>query len=190
MSMKLTCLRPLIRMTSLAALVVATASCGDVVRSSRSPVMLIVNSLTAGSANTFNSDVITASGSVFDDLATASLTVIPKNTTAPTSSNNDVTITRYRVEYSRTDGRNREGVDVPYSFDGAATITIPAGVTNSVVFEAVRHVAKKETPLVQLITDINVISTIAKVTFYGQDQVGNELSATGSILINFLNLGD
>ena len=27
-------------------------------------------------------------------------------------------MTRYRVEFRRTDGRNTPGVDVPYGFDG------------------------------------------------------------------------
>ena len=185
-------IRPLCRCASLAVLVLATASCGDVVRSGRSPVMLEVTSLVAGGNNTLNSDVITSAGVILDDLGTATLTVIPKNIdaiTAPTSTNNDVTITRYRVEYRRADGRNTPGIDVPFPFDGAATITIPAGGSGILVFELVRHVAKAEAPLVQLVTDINVISTIAEVTFFGRDQVGNELSASGSMLINFLNVG-
>ncbi len=57
-------------------------------------------------------------------------------------------------------------------------------------FELVRHVAKLEAPLVYLATNLNVISTIAEVTFYGRDQVGNEVNVTGHILINFANYGD
>ena len=35
-----------------------------------------------------------------------------------------------------------------------------------------------------------IITTIADVTFYGQDQVGNDISATGSIHVDFGNFGD
>jgi hypothetical protein len=35
-----------------------------------------------------------------------------------------------------------------------------------------------------------VLSTIADVTFFGADQVGNAISVTGSILIDFGNFAD
>jgi hypothetical protein len=58
----------------------------------------------------------------------------------------------------------------------------------------VRHVAKEESPLVQLKfysgNTPPVISTISDVTFYGRDQVGNEVSVTGSILIDFGDFAD
>src|SRR5262245_30341838 len=100
---------------------VATASCGDGVRSGDAPVMMVVQSLTMDGSNTGTSDV-SNNGVVFSDIGIATLGVIMKDITvvAP-STNNDVTINRYRVEYVRADGRNVPGVDVPYSFDGAAT---------------------------------------------------------------------
>ena len=36
----------------------------------------------------------------------------------------------------------------------------------------------------------DVISTIAEVTFYGRDQAGNDVSATGSMGVDFGNFGD
>ena len=59
---------------------------------------------------------------------------------------NAVTITRYRVEYRRTDGRSTQGVDVPYSFDSALTFTVPSDGASSAVFQLVRHAAKEEAP--------------------------------------------
>jgi hypothetical protein len=79
---------------------------------------------------------------------------------------------------------------VPYGFDGAATGTIPSGGTLTLDFELVRHIAKVEAPLVYLAQNLNVISTIAEVTFYGRDQVGNEVNVSGQILISFANHGD
>jgi len=48
----------------------------------------------------------------------------------------------------------------------------------------------KEAPLRALATNPDIISTIADVTFYGHDQAGNDVSATGSITVDFGNFGD
>ena len=193
----------------LAAVGLAASSCGDVVRSSRSPVMLVVNSLQAAQGNhvatmagNLSSDVITNVTSpapcapaspcptVFNDVGSVVLGVVMKDVTVTPTTNNQVTITRYHVDYRRADGLNTPGVYVPYGFDGAVTITVAAGATGTAGFELVRIAAKEEAPLVQLKTSPNVVSTIADVTFYGRDQVGNDVSATGSILITFGNFGD
>jgi hypothetical protein len=129
---------------------------------------------------------------VFSDSGSAIFRIVPKDITSglePTT-NNEVTITRYRIDYRRSDGRNTPGVDVPYGFDGAATGTVPAGSNLVLGFELVRHVSKQESPLVQLATSSRIISTIAEITFYGRDRVGNEISATGSMLVDFGNFGD
>jgi hypothetical protein len=178
-----------IGLAALAAVITATASCGDVVRSNDSSVMLVVNSLTVGGSATHVSDVVSNTGSTVNDSASAQLAVSMKDFTAPSSTNNQVTISRYRVEYRRADGRNTPGVDVPFPFDGAVTLTIAAGSAGTFGFEIVRHVAKEETPLVQLRFNPNVISTITDVTFFGTDLVGNDVSAKGSMQINFTNLG-
>ena len=204
-------MRNLNRFLILAALTVSSASCGDALRQSRSPSLLVVNLLQASptggrGANNFVgtlfSDVqvllttpapctVTAPcPTVFNDNGQATLSLAPKNTLVAPSSNNSVTITRYTVTYRRNDGRNIPGVDVPYPIDGAVTITVSGTATSSVSFELVRHVAKQESPLVQLITNPNIISTVADITFYGKDLVGNEISVTGSITIEFGNFGD
>lgn len=200
----------------LAALVMATSSCGDVVRDGRSPVFLVIDALQAAptggfGANTFQSNLFSdvqvllttpapctpasPCPTIFADSGQATLRIALKDigtTAAPTAptTNNEVTVTRYRVAYRRADGRNAPGTDIPYGFDGAATATIRVGGTTTVGFELVRHVAKAESPLVQLISNSNVIKAIADVTFYGKDRVGNEITVTGSISIEFGNFGD
>jgi hypothetical protein len=188
---------------------VAAASCGDVVREGRSSVFLTIDSLRAAQGNkpgslagTLLSDVITNVTSpapctndnpcptVFNDVGQVILRLAPKDVSVTPTSNNQVTITRYHVAYRRADGRNTPGVDVPYGFDGGVTGTIPPDGALTLGFEIVRHVAKEESPLVQLIRESTIISTIADVTFYGTDQVGNAISVTGSILIDFGNFGD
>src|ERR1700704_434368 len=207
MSQKLMRIRTVSGFVSLPAIVLAAlvmTSCGDVVRTSRSPVMLVINSLTGGTPPTsfLLSDVIvllttpdpcspaTPCPTVFNDPGTANLTVVMKDVTVTPTTNNSVTINRYHVSFSRADGRNTPGQDVPFPIDGAVTVTIAAGDTGSVGFELVRHTAKEESPLVQLKTNSNHISSIATVTFFGTDRVGNDISVTGSILVDFANFGD
>ena len=195
-----------------AAVVAASASCGDVVREGRSPMFLVIDQLTGvrggpqggTPTGTLYSDVITNVTSpepcsaanpcptVFGDSGQVQLRLAPKNVTTPSqpTSNNGVTVTRYRVRYRRADGRNTPGVDVPYGFDGAVTGTVPVGGTLTLAFELVRHAAKQEPPLVQLIYSATIITTIADVTFYGRDLVGNDVNVAGSIQIAFGNFGD
>jgi hypothetical protein len=190
-------------------------SCGDVVRNGRGSTLLVVDMLTGirggnggtTETTTLLSDVLTIVTSpapcsattpcptVFNDLGQVTLRNVPKNVViagsplGPTT-NSDITISRYRVSYRRSDGRNRQGVDVPYTFDGAATGTVPVGGTLGLGFELVRHIAKQESPLVQLSSSPTIITTIADVTFFGSDVVGNEISVTGSIQVDFGNFGD
>src|SRR5262245_16374771 len=204
----------LTRLLLLGGLIASTISCGDVARTGRAPVYLVMDSLGAAKGNDPSnffaflfSDVITnvttpdpcstssPCPTYFADTGRVVLRNVLKDLGSPTvptvgTSNNDVTINRYHVSFRRADGRNTQGVDVPYAFDGASTGTVPVGGTLTLGFELVRHVAKKEAPLVQLITNSTVITTIADVTFYGQDVVGNEISVTGSLQVDFGNFGD
>jgi hypothetical protein len=123
-------------------------------------------------------------------MAEATLGVVMKDVTVSPTTNNQVTVSRYHVSYRRSDGRNTPGVDVPFGFDGAVTTTIPANSNGTLTFQIVRQDAKLEQPLVQLRQNSTVISAIADVTFFGADQVGNDVSVTGSVLINFGNFSD
>jgi hypothetical protein len=132
---------------------------------------------------------------IFNDPGQVTLRLVPKNvllagTPLGPTTNSDVTISRYRVSYRRADGRNAPGVDVPHGFDGAATGTLSVGGSLTLGFELVRHIAKQESPLVQLSNSPTIIVTIADVSFYGRDVVGNEISVTGSIQVDFGNFGD
>ena len=206
-------MRTFIRGLCLAALIAVTASCGDVSRQGSSPVYLVIDILqgqrggpTLGPAsNPLISAVLTnvttpapcsttsPCPTVFGDAGQATLRAPLKNigataALAPTS-NNEVTINRIHVEYTRADGRNTPGVDVPFGFDSAITGTITAGATLQLGFELVHVVAKEESPLVQLRTSSNVISAIATVTFYGTDRVGNNIQVSGQMQIEFGNFG-
>ncbi len=110
--------------------------------------------------------------------------------TKPTSTN-FITVTRYHVDYIRSDGHNIQGVDVPYSFDGAATVTV-TDTGGSVALTLVRVQAKSEAPLVTHVNGggVGTISTIARVTFVGADQAGRVVTVVGQISVNFSDWGD
>jgi hypothetical protein len=200
-----------------AALTVAlfASACGDVSRTGRSPAYLVLGNLEGASGadpdqfgGTLHSDVITivevSRGddtffvpTFFNDVGRATFRVALKDpgptlTPTPPSSLNAITLTRYRVEYIRSDGRNTQGVDVPYAFDGAMTLTVPASGTIIGIFDIVRHTAKSEAPLLALQNNggAQMINTLARVTFYGRDQAGNDVSVEGMISISFANFGD
>lgn len=176
----------------------ATSACGQV-NTGRSPSYLLIDSMLAapggrGSgtlSNTLQSDVLT-DGGIYEDFGSVNLRVELKDATSPSGPTNSVTVTRYHVSFRRSDGRNTQGVDVPYAFDGGATATITAGGTQPLRFVLVRAQAKTESPLAALRGGGGsiFISTLADVTFYGQDQNGNQIAVTGTISVNFADWAD
>jgi hypothetical protein len=198
-----------VRVGVAVALALSTTSCGEALRQSQSASYLIINALEGASGadptkfgGTMFSDVITLVKdaenqlvpTIFSDPARVRFSLglkdvgQPDAATKPTT-NNYITIDRYRVTYIRADGRNTPGVDVPYAFDGGMTLTVGnSEVTGG--FEIVRNNAKVEPPLAALVTNGVIINAIAEVTFYGHDQTGREVSVTGKILVDFGNFGD
>jgi len=188
---------------------VSAAGCGDYVRQGRGPVLATVASLEGSSGaqpgsfgGTLDSDVITyvkktVGGAtvqvptVFNDIGRATLMVDMKAPigSEPTSVN-QVTFTRYRVEFIRADGLSHPGIDVPYPFDSAVTVTVSPGEPATAGFELIRHTTKTEAPLVALANNLQFITTIARVSFYGKDHAGNDVTAVGQIGVTFGNFGD
>ena len=199
---------------ALVGLVCGSTACGDVVRQGRSPALLVIDQMQAASGadpGTFSgfllSDVQTLveqqiNGetlrvpTIFNDVGQATVHLVMKdqgtggNGVAP-GPLNAVTLNRYRVEYRRSDGRNAQGVDVPFPIDGAVNVTV-SGTPVSVGFEIVRHQAKLEQPLRSLVNFGGrlFISTVADVTFYGADLAGNEIQAKGTISVSFSDYAD
>lgn len=196
----------------LAASAVVTTACGEVARTGRSPGYLQIVRLEAASgaepdkfSNTLSSDVLTLVKddddnlipTIFGDSGRVEFRVglkDPGPSAAPTqpSQLNAITLSQYRVVFRRSDGRNTQGVDVPYAFDGGLTFTVPAAGTASGTFAVVRIQAKEEPPLRNMAYNggAQLISTIAEITFYGKDQAGNDVVATGTMSVNFGDFGD
>jgi hypothetical protein len=199
----------------VAALALATAGCGKFVRDQgTSPAQVVIMSLTGASGakpTQFGipvlSDVITnvtspapctstsPCATTFDDLGQVVMQLVlkdPGQTDNPStpSALNQVTFDRLHVQFVRSDGKNTEGVDVPYAFDAAATFTVTPTGTVTQPFELVHHSAKDEAPLRALRTNGQIINAIANITFYGHDQAGNAVTATGSLSVNFGDFAD
>ncbi|MGE0865597.1 MAG: hypothetical protein AB7P34_16995 [Vicinamibacterales bacterium] len=198
---------------AVTACALVMASCADLARTGSGPAYLIMESVSGsrggGSSSVFTSNLqsdvqtivdVTVGGvtvptaTIFNDLGRATIRAEMKNSISLTtpSALNSVTLNRYRVRFRRTDGRNTEGVDVPYGFDGGTTMTIPIGSSAEVGFDLVRHQSKSEPPLRNLINGggLRFITVIAEVTFYGADQAGNEVAVSGTIDIQFADFGD
>ena len=189
---------------AIAAVALTGVSCGELTRQGTSASYLIVEVFEAAPGaepeefgGTLLSDVVTVvddNPTFFNDIGRVTFRLGLKDPGPPTSpnaptQNNFITVNRYRVTFVRADGRNTPGVDVPFGFDGAFTVTVGAG-TAQAGFTLVRNVAKLEAPLRALQTNLLILSTIAEVTFYGHDQTGREVTATARILIDFANFGD
>jgi hypothetical protein len=201
-------MRPLVA----AACLLFSSSCGsEMLRTGRGPVLLVLESLQGSEggggnfANPLLSDVtrlvdaevngVTVQvPTIFNDVGLAVIRAELKDqlSTALPTPLNAVTITRYRVTYRRSDGRNAPGVDVPFGFDGAVTATIQPGSSADVIFDLVRHASKSEPPLSNLSGGggLRFISTVAEVTFFGRDQNGNEVMVTGMMDVVFGDFAD
>jgi hypothetical protein len=198
---------------SCLGLALVSAGCGELVRQGRTPAQVVINSLAAASGaepddmgGVLHSDVVTLVSrtinevetlvpTIYADLGEVQMSLIMRDPGLPSapstpSALNQITMSRYRVTYRRTDGRNTPGIDVPFPFDGAITFTVPSSGIVTAGFEIVRHTAKQEAPLRGLAAGGTIISTLAEVTFYGRDQAGNEVSVSGNITVDFGNFGD
>lgn len=199
-------IRPVIAGVAAVALLAGSVSCGNVPDQGRAPVTLVVDSLEAasgadpGTMSAFLlSDVqtiVSGSPTIFNDVGRATMHILQKdagtgvNGLAPTPWNS-VTLSRYRITFTRTDGRNTPGVDVPFPIDGALTATLTQAPT-VIPFEVVRHQQKLEQPLRSLagLGGRLFISTIAEITFYGMDQVGNAAQVKATMSVSFGDYGD
>jgi hypothetical protein len=143
-----------------------------------------------------NSDV----DPVFNDNASLILEVVAKNANSPVLGQfNDVSMERYEVRYFRSDGRNQEGLDVPFRITGPLATLVPAGGSADVNIVVVRHQAKIEPPLLNLQTVVvnstgsltvggaGILTCIAEITVHGRTTSGKVVSATGRLQINFAN---
>jgi hypothetical protein len=187
-----------IQVSVLIMVVLFFSSCSKLSKDTRSNSKLIIVNLTGTNllgeeTNYLQSDVLTANLVVTSDAAKAAFTAELLNPgAAEFSQYNDIMVTRYVVSYTRSDGKNVEGVDVPYSFEGYLSALVSIGTSTEVNFIVVREVAKLEPPLVGLQDGRGdgVLQVKARVDFYGHDLANKSVTATGYLTIFFANYSE
>jgi len=188
---------PIARMALIAGALGAASGCAATGRPGQASSYLVVQALEAAPGSkptTFGgslaSDVLT-DGGILEDPARATFRLVMKdpNITEP-SPVNFITLRGYRVTFTRADGRNVQGIDVPYAFDGALSATITGSTAVTLVL--VRAQAKLEAPLRALVGGGGAlaIATFADVLFYGADQAGHDVTVTARISVTFADWGD
>jgi hypothetical protein len=191
----------------LAAAALAAGSCvPDWATDNETPfIMEIARIAGPGGVQPFLSDV---SFPVVNDEAQVTVNVFRKNnnTAMGTSPVEHLYLVRYEVRYIRSDGRDVEGVDVPFRITGPLGnlrfhTAGPGGageVEQTFNLTLVRHQAKLEPPLATLrggtFTDVAglaqlpngaILTTIAEVTIFGQTVQGKGLKAVGNVQVTF-----
>jgi len=190
-----------LKIMAILPLAFALIACNPIENETTSASMLIVDviigeSLDGDQGNYLESDVLYEDEdkgitTIYADPAVATLraTLLDPNSITGPSQLNAITLERYQVSYSRSDGRNTEGIDVPYAHEGVLTALLDIGVARDVTFTIVRAAAKAEPPLVDLHVgrDAGVLTCLAKVEFFGKDLVGRAVKASGYLTIHFAN---
>ncbi|MCX6575880.1 MAG: hypothetical protein NTV82_05740 [Candidatus Aminicenantes bacterium] len=174
-------------------------ACNPLENDSRSNSILVVENITGKDmsgtdAGFLQSDVVKKDNSIAADTAKATLSArfMDPAPILGTSQYSDIMVTRYVVSFSRTDGRNRPGADVPFPFEGSLSTLVRVDSTASVNFVIVREAAKLEAPLVNLRDSAygDILNMTAKIEFYGHDLTDKAVKGTGYLTVYFANYVD
>jgi len=178
----------------LVTVLVAAAMFGctpDWAKNGDAPVVLLMTGINDG--NPLSSDVRLSNGVVCPDTVPVRVENHFKNPSiAATGFRHDFTIERYEVRYFRSDGRNTEGVDVPYRISGNIATEIVEESASNLNVEVVRRQAKLEPPLANL-TGANppVLTVFAEVTLHARTTTGQTTNAiSGRLQIDFADFAD
>jgi hypothetical protein len=181
-----------LKIIGLIIVALAMAACNAVENQSTSGTRLQIVSLTddAGSPSVF-SNVVTNSS----DNGKAAIMALPLDPFLTISTPYmDVLIDQIDVEFKRTDGRNEEGVNVPYHFTQLMSILVPINSNLEIPFVLIRQLAKQQAPLLALrktSTQGVVLQLVAVVTIHGKDQGGHRVApVTGKINVYCSNIAD
>jgi len=187
-------------MLSVSVLAVLSFSgCNALENATTSGSKLILISLTGndlagqvGSTIIF-SDVAEANGGTINDNAVAEVTAALLDPFQEAGTfYQAIFVDQIDVEYSRSDGRNVPGVDVPFAFSQKVSVTIEISGTAEIPFVIVQHNAKSESPLSNLIYGQGgVLKLEAKITIHGKDLGEHRIQpVVGHISIYCANYAD
>ena len=186
----------------LMILLAALMGCSALEKNTLSSTRLVIQGITgkditgsAGSTDIY-SDVQKSDLSIVNDDAAIAATakLLDTQNAAPTFYQ-DVMVDQVDVKFSRTDGRNVEGKDVPYGF--STPLSVYVAVDKDVTFNVtvITHNAKMESPLIELrdpaIVQEKVLALNAMLTFYAKDMAGKRLEpVTRTVTIYCANFAD
>jgi hypothetical protein len=189
----------------LAAFLPATVACTpDFAEENQAPVVIRIAFIEgqsgggagggSGAGTALNSDV-SVRDSIFNDNAVVTVVNFPKNQVDNLVPGrlNDVILERYEVRYVRSDGRDQEGVDVPFRITGPLSALVPINGEVDLPIVIVRHQAKSEPPLRNLRDNLGgaiVLTVSARITIHGRTVSGKAVMTEGALLINFADFAD
>ncbi len=181
-------------------------SCNSIENDSTSGSLLLINSITGNDldgtpgSTTIFVDVVQVNEdgtmTIFNDNAVAELTAMLVDPYADLDLSTyyqNIMVDQIDIEYTRVDGLNTEGEDVIFSFSQKVSFMVPIGETVQIPFVLVQHVAKLESPLVELVNlgQEKVLKLEAKVTIHGKDIGGHRVSpVSGTVSVWISNFGD
>lgn len=105
----------------------------------------------------------------------------------------DFTVERYEVHYFRSDGRNVEGVDVPFAITGNLAQEVIEENAATLNLEVVRRQAKLDPPLTHLARGGGgiVVTMFAEITLHARTTTGDVTNTvSGRLQIDFSDFGD
>ena len=180
---------------ALIVLLLAAIACNNDINRSAAPVELLMHTTTQ---NIQKFDfAATTSTACAQNVSEFQIEDRIKNPTTSNTALLDVRLTRYRVEWTRTDG----GKQVPAPVDQAMDLLIPAGGTSS---SALFHLANlgvfSQAPFPALLpqnggkdpdTGLSVVKFNITTTVFGQTLAGDNVSASSTIPLQVcFNCGD
>jgi len=198
------CFKLVLGATALLAASFFLAACKPLEDDSQSGSLLLVEKITGTDSQGKEVDFLQSDVVRFDALtgilswradaakATLSASMLDPDPLLGPSQYNDIQVSRYVVSYTRADGHNIQGADVPYSFEGGLSILIRVGTPTVISFVIVPEVAKQQAPLLNLYQGNpgDILNVTAKVEFYGRDLANKTVKATGYLTVYFANYVD
>lgn len=155
-------------------------------------VVLLMTAINDGSP--LDSDVRIFSGAVCPDIVPVRVENHFKNPgVTATGFRHDLTVERYEVHYFRSDGRNVEGVDVPFHITGNVAQEILQDDAATLLLEVVRRQAKLEPPLKNLRFGGQgvVVTMFAEITLHARTTTGDATNpVSGRLQIDFADFAD
>ncbi|MCK5221326.1 MAG: hypothetical protein KAR14_07095 [Candidatus Aminicenantes bacterium] len=181
-------------------------SCNKLENETTSSSVLLINSITGNDldgtdgSTTIFIDVVQVnddgSMTIYNDNGVAELSAVlldPFVADNESTYYQNIVVDQIDIEYTRADGLGNEGEDVIYSFSQKVTFMVPVGETMLLPFVLVQHVAKLESPLVELVGlgQEKVLKLEAKITIHSKDVGGHRVApAVGAVSVWISNFGD